>query len=377
MEVLTSQELQRVAHAQQILLSPTAAESPQAWMAQVCEAMKTALGAEQAIFLLTTQEHVPLLVSDVGQTAMDHYLEHFARGDEARVVLEQLNRPFAIDEDVCRLPTHKLFYDGETYNDWYLPNKLVDLINVRTYRRPAAGAELVPWRSDTLVGNILLSGSPLARGPRAGTARTMLALLQPALSAGALSIDRAHRTRIPLQLSHTLDTLNVPVWLFDETGACVHETREAASMTHRYPDGGLVRPSAEQLASTMLRGARRLAPVPSSWTLRTESAEIRLSATFLPAGDARAPVLMVRADAGATTLPTEESLKQRFGLTPQECRVALLRASGSSTDDIAEQLSISINTVRRHTERVMDKLHVRRAAEIGPLLLGLRKTSDS
>jgi len=45
-------------------------------------------------------------------------------------------------------------------------------------------------------------------------------------------------------------------------------------------------------------------------------------------------------------------------LTPRECEVLSLLASGNGTKDIAEFLSISINTVRNHIQHILEKLEV-------------------
>jgi two-component system NarL family response regulator len=46
-----------------------------------------------------------------------------------------------------------------------------------------------------------------------------------------------------------------------------------------------------------------------------------------------------------------------FGLTPRECEVLRLMATGQANRDIAERLFISVNTVKNHVRAVLDKLH--------------------
>ena len=53
-----------------------------------------------------------------------------------------------------------------------------------------------------------------------------------------------------------------------------------------------------------------------------------------------------------------------WGLTQRETDVARLIASGSSAKAIAARLSISIHTVRRHTERVFANLGVSCRAQV-------------
>ena len=48
-------------------------------------------------------------------------------------------------------------------------------------------------------------------------------------------------------------------------------------------------------------------------------------------------------------------LANPFGLTPQEKIIAELVCGGLSTEDIAQQLQISIHTVHTHRRRILDK----------------------
>lgn len=55
---------------------------------------------------------------------------------------------------------------------------------------------------------------------------------------------------------------------------------------------------------------------------------------------------------------SERALRERFRLTRKESHVARLLAQRRSNAEIAETLSISPHTARRHTENVMLKLNV-------------------
>jgi DNA-binding CsgD family transcriptional regulator len=68
-----------------------------------------------------------------------------------------------------------------------------------------------------------------------------------------------------------------------------------------------------------------------------------------------------------TTAPAD-LLRDRYQLTKRESEVARLLAVGESNAQIAEALSISEHTARRHTEQVMLKLGVRSRAAVGPIL---------
>jgi DNA-binding CsgD family transcriptional regulator len=52
-----------------------------------------------------------------------------------------------------------------------------------------------------------------------------------------------------------------------------------------------------------------------------------------------------------------------LGLTPRECEILQLLASGKSTKEIARQLEISPNTAKTHLAKVYQKLEVQRRTQ--------------
>ena len=52
-----------------------------------------------------------------------------------------------------------------------------------------------------------------------------------------------------------------------------------------------------------------------------------------------------------------------LGLTPRECQILELLASGQSTKEIARQLGISPNTAKTHLARVYEKLEVQKRVQ--------------
>ncbi|MFZ5623198.1 MAG: response regulator transcription factor [Gemmatimonadota bacterium] len=57
-------------------------------------------------------------------------------------------------------------------------------------------------------------------------------------------------------------------------------------------------------------------------------------------------------------------------LTPREAEVAALLADGLRNRQIAQRLTLSVHTVRRHTERVLQKLGVPSRAGVARALSG-------
>ena len=67
--------------------------------------------------------------------------------------------------------------------------------------------------------------------------------------------------------------------------------------------------------------------------------------------------------------PTQDVLRLRFGLTPAECRVALLLSDGHAPRKIANMVGVTDNTVRSQIKSVFSKTGVRRQGELIRVLL--------
>jgi DNA-binding CsgD family transcriptional regulator len=118
--------------------------------------------------------------------------------------------------------------------------------------------------------------------------------------------------------------------------------------------------SAARIAMTERRKGE-LSPNPAR---QFEIGHERFHATLVLAGndvatqDIGVMVMLRRESIANAPQVTETSLACRFGLTPQESRVALLLADQRSNREIADRLGVSVHTARHHTERVLAKLQV-------------------
>lgn len=69
------------------------------------------------------------------------------------------------------------------------------------------------------------------------------------------------------------------------------------------------------------------------------------------------------------TRPTQDILRTLFGLSPAECRVALLLGDGRSPREISQTVGVSFNTVRSQLKSIFAKTGVKRQSELVRLLL--------
>lgn len=65
-----------------------------------------------------------------------------------------------------------------------------------------------------------------------------------------------------------------------------------------------------------------------------------------------------------------------YGLTAAEAKIALITAAGHSVVETAQQLNLSINTVKTHLRRVFVKTEVGRQSELAALLASLKLASN-
>jgi DNA-binding CsgD family transcriptional regulator len=82
--------------------------------------------------------------------------------------------------------------------------------------------------------------------------------------------------------------------------------------------------------------------------------------------------LLVEVERRGGVFPSPDDIQARFALTAREAEVALLLAEGLDNRRIAERLSISPHTARRHTEAVLKCLDIGSRAAVAVTLLRQR-----
>lgn len=92
---------------------------------------------------------------------------------------------------------------------------------------------------------------------------------------------------------------------------------------------------------------------------------------------ASAPVLVCVTDLEAQVIAPSGELRDLFGLTVAEIRLAAAVFEGLSLPEAAEQFGISINTVRFQLARIFDKTGVSRQAELVKLMMRLSSSPAS
>jgi DNA-binding CsgD family transcriptional regulator len=217
-------------------------------------------------------------------------------------------------------------------------------------------------------------------------ARQMLDQLMPHIERGleiALRLERLDAAHRAIQAA--LDELTVGIALLDEAGRVLHMNRTLARHVEER-DGLSVAPDGLRAASPSTMAALRSLVVraideyaPSSGAVSIERAAkhrplhvivapIRPTAGERAGGLARALVLV--ADPELHTVVPAELLRATYGLTDAEARVARRLRRGKALEEVADELGISVSTVRNHLKQVFEKTGTYRQAELVHLLHG-------
>lgn len=87
--------------------------------------------------------------------------------------------------------------------------------------------------------------------------------------------------------------------------------------------------------------------------------------------EGQASAAIIIADARQQRSMASQVLKSSFGLTPAEIKVAMGIAHGRPPDELGCDLSISLATVKTHTQRIYQKTGVSRQVDLSRLIYGL------
>jgi len=172
-----------------------------------------------------------------------------------------------------------------------------------------------------------------------------------------------------------MELLHEGVMVIDVAGSVVYANPALKQIVDADPEATKLRTECLALAQHLFSMARQARELPGSTDrrLRTTAAGYWIRGALVEPRffDSQPISLVVLVRTTPEKIPLE-ALQSRYGLTPREALVALQLAEGRTNDEIAQRLGISLNTVRRHVERVLPKLDVHSRAAVAAKL-----TADS
>jgi len=360
---LSSADLQAVTGAIKLLLSPLDHEHPDAWRGTVTCELKKLLNADAGGFLLSGAEGPLFQTDDFPQDVVETCpLQPPPLPDGT----DMLDRGLELGVSKLELaygPHVDRYYRSDYFNEY--------------------ATQLS--KHDTLFTMSRLDAAPdgiasLQLFHERRTGRTfgerelgILRLLFPAIRAGAEMCVQwgAHRR----ELVQVMETLGQAARLCDIRGRVLHETPALRKILSADParDRILEALSIAHERLGVAAGAQdrggALIPEVSRLEVSTDIARYAIRGCFYHAGSVGSPLLLLTLERLNSLSRSADELRTEFRLTAAETRVAFQLARGRSNAQIATDLGISPHTVRRHTERVLQKLNVRSRAEVGTKLL--------
>jgi DNA-binding CsgD family transcriptional regulator len=193
----------------------------------------------------------------------------------------------------------------------------------------------------------------------------ILQLAYPAFRAGLETLFRAGRLRN--DLTRLVDTISDGFLLVGPNGRIIHQNLALARIRDADPEWNALE---QTLDMTLLRfhartsDAEQTAKRFRTVTVTTRRASYEVIPT-LPGPDLghSGVELLVQVVTRTAVLPSRERLCEQFGLTVRESDVMRCLAQGMSYKRVADQLNISIDTVRSHIRSIYSKLHVQSVTE--------------
>jgi len=350
-----------------------AAVQPELW-ADVLERLSNVLGAASAN--LTFQDQVTgagrAITFGTDTTQFDSYFGYFATRNP---LLKITDYPLALrvmtDED--KLPKEELVR-GEYYNDFL---KAIDAHSILIFR-------LAIENSNTTVLNVV---RPANREPFRGRDIESARRLHPHLV-------RAFRVAAKLSnmearlagFEEILDRSASAAFVVDRGGRLLHANRKAEALLAACCGFALRR---GVLQATGSDSSRRLAALigaaavedkaqsrSGAMTIGRPAPKKPLSVTVTPARKGLGPtlppascVLISVTDPGAGIEIPEQRLRDLFGLTRMEAKVAIQLLDGCDVRRAADNLSLSYNTVRAHLGRMFAKTGSHRQTQLVQMMM--------
>ncbi|HJR52729.1 MAG TPA: LuxR C-terminal-related transcriptional regulator [Gemmatimonadota bacterium] len=351
---LSPSELDRLTNLVEALHAPFDYADVDAWRHAVNHYARLLLDAHKIVFKLPGVGHAPVYSQRLDPGGAHAYLEYFHRFDVAGALALEHSLPVA---SLLEIHGRDEFYASEYYNDFMKVWDCNHSVGMVTPIDAAPGYAYLAMLRDKY------EDPPFDRRER-----TLLRFVLPAFRAGVQTYLRLAADRAVL--GAVLDASEKRLLLCDDKGRPVHASAALERTLAADPERPAIERNMHRLArvTAELRGngknAVRSLAKSGERVLATMRGRYRLCATLAgESGPSPAGVLVLLEPLFRETLPNGE-LRERFGLTGQEIRVARRIAEGAHNDEVAQDLAISPHTARRHTERVLAKLGVVSRAQV-------------
>lgn len=348
-----------------VLASPLVYEGEEDWLTEVVKHTRTCLGGVVCSIQLPRDRDVPLFGADLSDQQVAAYREY---------------EPFLREADhFGRLGRRRVATRRDAFGPHY--EAVTQSAYTQEFMRSIGCGESLslavplvprPRRQRDLVQ--LLLNKEFGVPPFDEEAVRKARLLYPAFEVGIRALERYERSR------------NDTRFMLDHSGGANAVYRRDGLLLHLTPtlDDLLgSEPKREELMDRIRRLAASLGSVAqrdSSGGRMSETGSPQdrfsgrcgiyvLTATEVRGLDRDPSILVTVSPPKRPELPPVAALQHRFGLTPQQARVARMLARRRTNKEIADALCISVHTARHHVQHTLEKLEVPRRAvreRLGP-----------
>lgn len=349
---LSAADERALARVARLLEAPFDAPTIDEWRRRVNDALKSAIGADQAAFMLPVADHALLFSDELDPDVAAKYPD--LQPPDLRDGRSIWQAALAQRIVTCRAiyGSDYAAYEASPYfREYAAPNRCHDVV---------AALGSLGGATPHLLSGVQLWRDDRARRRFGRRELTMLRRLDPALRTGiAMQIRFAEHRRSVIDV---LDALGERAMLLDPGGRPLHCTEPLASLLADGPSALLLREALRAVTSKSANGTAASAS--------TSAGEWRLRRCEVPAPMPSTPSLtLLVVERRRVMRLGVDALRAEFRLTPAEARVAVLLADGASNANVATALSIRPATARRHTEKVLTKLGIHRRSEVAAKVL--------
>jgi DNA-binding CsgD family transcriptional regulator len=339
------------------------------------EDLASSVGATGCALLISGSAHNEITMKSVGAdpASMTAYNEYYGGLDPSPSALDRVPTGMVIPSE--RLHDRALLTRGEFWNDWADPNDYGDGMYVALAR----GEVGTSW----LCAAAKVKLDPFGTPERLALLRALVPHMQHAIKVQSRLSDVVRRYR---DLVAALDVVSDGIAIVGRDGRVLHLNPPAESIVASR-DGlsvvsGLLRASVAHADRALERAVHQALAAPRSDAVTGGCVAVPRPAGQRPYvirviptsvaesnGMASPTALVVIVDPEREPVPDVDALRRLYGLTKTEAEVALRVLDGTGVVPIAEQLSISVSTVRTHLKHVFHKTDTHRQAELVRLLL--------
>lgn len=335
------------------LLAPFDFADADAWRSAVNDRVKTLLGADLAMFYLPNGKSGLSYYSDeIDRDVLTAYPSYWDRLHRPCGTLQRQIQLGVCDRQTLWRGHLAAYYRSAYYNDYIKPIRAFNALMVTV-------APFEHTDFERSAGIFFYHDHP-NRTPFGTRGHGLLRMLMPALKAGVEYYTRFHDQRATFLAA--IDVLQEGILLCSvTTGRVLHRNCALNSLLEADPERVRLLKAMKDVAgalSTSHTKPDREGPPGGGAVhrvIQTAHARYRLRGNYLSEPEAS---ILVSLEPCRSLLPAERRLREWFGLTKQQARVARLLAARKTTAEIAEALFISPHTVRRHVEQVLFKLNV-------------------